>query len=88
MQYILTQQEFDDLKATQALDLRLKKEALQELCTKIADTMPINRDWCHKEPASPWRCIITVSKEGKNHWYCDDCPVREICPKDYKSWSK
>ena len=42
MQYILTQEEYDALRKQQALDLGMKRDQLQRLCTRIADTMPVN----------------------------------------------
>lgn len=39
MQYLLTQEEYDALRARQQHEISTKK--LQKLCTKIADTMPV-----------------------------------------------
>lgn len=83
MMYILTEQEYGDLRNKQALELKMKKDELQKLCTKIADEMPIRRSWGNADPA-PWGCIL--SSEGE--WYCDECPVQKICPHPDKEWSK
>lgn len=83
MLYILSQEEYDALKAKQEAGLRLSEKKLQTLCTKIADTMPITVSW-DKEWNEPWGCIHTVDDEH----YCDHCPVEEICPNPYKMWSK
>lgn len=84
MQYILTQEEYDKLtKANQAV-LNLSKEKLQVLCTKIADTMPINLEWGGQNP-KPWQCILTADFE---YHTCDCCPVQDICPNEAKEWSK
>lgn len=82
MMYILTQEEFDALRQEQKQSLQLSTKKLQELCTKIADTMPIKWGWGGDDP-KPWGCIRTETHE----WYCDQCPVKEICPSD-KEWSK
>lgn len=83
MQYILSQEEYDDLKARKSLDLKMEKKKLQELCTKIATTMPI-KFWGGGE-ARPWGC----PKSGDSMMeYCDECPVQDICPNDYKEWSQ
>jgi hypothetical protein len=81
MQYILTEQEYDELVTTKKNKLALQEKELQELCTKIADTMPMRTE------ASPWGCVLTVESNG-GEWYCDECPVQTICPKRYKHWSK
>ncbi len=49
---------------------------LGELCKKIADTMPIDTGSRSTEN-TPWGCIHSVQYY---EWYCDKCPVREICP--------
>jgi hypothetical protein len=86
MQYLLTQEEYDELKA-QKRGIRLENtKKLQALCTKIADTMPVNWGWKGPDP-KPWGCIITVQREG-HEWYCDQCPVQDICPYPGKSYSQ
>ena len=81
MQYILTEQEYNDLKAKQKLSLNLQTDKLQAVCTKIANEYPI-KFW-GREEASPWGCVFT-----ETDWYCDQCPVQEICPNEFKEWSK
>lgn len=99
MQYILTEEEYSDLKKKQKYDINLSKKKLQELCTKICDTMPVQWGWGKKddpEYLKPWRCILTVEKEAEesgvtyyhDDWFCDKCPVQAICPQERKSWSK
>ena len=99
MQYILSQDEYDDLKAKQKLDLQMQNNHLQELCTKICDTMPVDWGWGGRKNdpnnIKPWGCILTVEKKAKakgntyyHDWYCDQCPVQNICPHPHKSWSK
>lgn len=85
MQYILTQEEYDALKLAKAEAITLSRSKLQKLCTKIADTMPVKWGWGEPDP-KPWGCIITA-KANDDEWYCDKCPVQDICPAD-KHWSK
>jgi len=91
MQYILTEEEYRALreKATRASKFPSDK-ALQELCTKIADTMPIKRRWDPKGEPTPWVCKLSKNEDMRdaNMGYCDQCPVQDICPHPYKSWSK
>jgi hypothetical protein len=72
--YVLTQEEYDDLKRVkqdeldsikQQYQVEKRKDSIkhQKLMTQIADTMPI-KYWGRNE-ASPWRCIITVAAEAK-----------------------
>lgn len=84
MQYLLTQEEYDALRARQQHEIELSTKKLQKLCTKIADTMPVKWGWSKDEEAKPWGCIHSQQEE----WYCDSCPVQEICPEPDKEWSK
>jgi hypothetical protein len=84
MQYVLTQEEYDALRARQEHELTLSRAKLQKLCTNIADTMPVKRSWDPKAEPAPWGCILTE----KHEHYCDLCPVQEICPESDKEWSK
>jgi hypothetical protein len=86
MQYILTQEELDALKTTQKSALRLTEKKLQTLCTKICNEMPIKWGWGGPDP-KPWGCILSTNDDA-DEWYCDKCPVVEICPSNKKCWSK
>lgn len=97
MQYLLTEEEYNNLKTRRAYEIRMSKDKLQKLCTKICDTMPVDWGWGGKgqeKNIKPWGCIITAQKRAEeegdhcHEWYCDECPVQDICPKEYKSWSK
>ena len=88
MQYLLTQEEYDALRACREHEIKLSRAKLQKLCTKIADTMPVKRSWDPKAEPSPWGCILTAEKNGEGEHYCDNCPVQEICPELHKEWSK
>lgn len=88
MQYILTEEEYKDLKVKAGRAARLPNEKTwQELCTRIADTMPVLWGWstyCGEvEEPKPWGCIHSKATE----WYCDSCPVQELCP-SVKCYSK
>lgn len=85
MQYILTQEEYDTLLETKKAKLQLEDRELQDLCTKIAKEMPVQCSWNKTGRPSPWGCILD-SEEPEE--YCDDCPVQDICPNDYKGYSK
>ena len=86
MQYILTEEEYKSLIDKKNESVRLSKVKLQKLCTKIANEMPIKWGWGDETQPDPkpWGCIITSNDE----WYCDQCPVIEICPHSTKHWSK
>jgi hypothetical protein len=85
MQYILTQEEYDALRTEQALNLEIKRDQLQKLCTRIADNMPVSVKWLDNgRNPQPWGCILSVDHEH----YCDHCPVQDICPSDRMEWSK
>lgn len=84
MQYILTQEEFDAWNQKSKQITLTAKKNMQELCTKIANTMPITWSWgVGKNTPTPCGCI-----HSEEDWYCDECPVREICPEPNKAWSK
>lgn len=83
MEYILSQEEYDELIKTKENGHSFIRNTLQDLCTKVADYMPIKWGWGGPDP-KPWKCIISVEEE----WYCDQCPVQEVCPYEDKTWSK
>ena len=87
MQYILSEEEYTALKDAAKARLELNQKGLQELCTEICNTMPV-KYWGNEE-AMPWGCMLTADDDnGYNEWYCDECPVKKICPCTYKSYSK
>lgn len=88
MQYILTQQEYDELRGEQRAKLLSNKAELQKLCTAAANHVPVPRPWAmgDKTPA-PWGCILDPN--SPNHdGYCDDCPAQGLCPHDGKEYSQ
>ena len=77
MQYILTEEEYRELRKNDNLQ-RIKKERLLEICKLASDYIPIDNE------TGPWGCI----RSNNNHLYCDKCPVKDICPYEFKVWSK
>ena len=86
MQYILTEEEYKELSSKKAwrAGVFVSEKRLQEICTTVANEMPIKWDWGRNEIFEPWGCILTKDFE----WYCDQCPVQDICPEPHKEWSK
>lgn len=86
MQYILTEDEYTKLKSLAEKGKKAPSDKdLQMLCTQVADHMPIEWGWGdNPDIPKPWRCILSV----KTEWYCDQCPVKRICPHPHKEWSK
>jgi len=85
MQYLLTVEEYYELKQKADKVLLEHKEKLQELCTLAAMYVPVERPWMgdDSEP-SPWGCILS---EEHDPGYCDDCPSQKLCPSS-KKYSK
>ena len=87
MQYILNEEEMEEIRQLRAKMKSLPSvDNLQKMCTKIADEWPTYTGWDKKkpQPAAPWGCVLTADYEH----YCDKCPVQNICPLEWKSWSK
>jgi hypothetical protein len=84
MEYILTEEEYKKL-VNEATDKRkCQVKWSQELCTFIADTMPTFKN-DYTNGIIPWKCIKSI---GNKEHYCDKCPVREVCPNEFKNYSK
>lgn len=87
MQYLLSQEEFDELNTKREHEIQLSQKKLQKLCSTIANEMPI-LFWINKE-ATPWGCGLDPKDEDDHdEFYCDECPVQDICPNDHKHWSQ
>ena len=84
MQILLTESEYAELRDTAKQEREKNKDTLQELCTQVCDHMPIDWGWGGHDGPKPWGCIL--SKQGE--WYCDQCPVKDVCPSNRKHWSK
>ena len=92
MKYILSEEEYKTLKTNSDCAKALMKSlpntrVLQEMCTKISNEWASWKGWDGKGRARPWGCIITAQARDEE-WYCDNCPVRSICPNENKEWSK
>jgi len=95
MQFILTEEEYTKLTQTREQIVRdLQREMddqLQKKCTKICDTVPVYYGYTGDPDMSkklvPWTCILTRKAEGYEY-YCDECPVKSICPNKHKEFSK
>jgi len=81
MQYILTEEEYIELKRVKNVKELAEVEKLQDFCTMVCNTLPV-LFWNNTEPRI-WECMLT-----KEEWYCDGCPSSEICPYEYQNWSK
>lgn len=81
MKYVLSQEEYDELVNRGAKREKALEATLQDLCTRVANSEPVKEGWY---AGKPWGCILSVEHE----WYCDDCPVQDVCPREWKEWSK
>lgn len=88
MQYVLTEEEYKFLTSVEKERLEAEEKQQQKFCTLAAIHIPIKQDWRSKDDplyVSPWGCILD---EENDPGYCDDCPVQDVCPNDFKKWSK
>lgn len=86
MNYLLTQQEYDDLRREKQSRTDKQKDELQALCTLAAQHIPVVLEWSRGEPPRPWGCILGPREQDPG--YCDKCPAADICPHERKEWSK
>ena len=84
MDYVLNQEEYDELKNGIEKEREAVKETLQRLCAEVAIYKPI-KFWNNAIP-SPWGCWQNGGSSIGG--YCDECPVQDDCPEEYKRWSK
>ena len=98
-QYLLTEEEYQQLREAPGLLEERMNTLLLDLCVRVANHEPIDRDWEPEgTPPRPWGCILTNKNEAgligpytvdrSKEWYCDDCPVQEVYPFKFKHWSK
>jgi len=91
MQYLLTQEEFEEL-ANRAVNAKKQlKEIFLELCQRLADSELCHKpyNWKEGEPLVAYTCIKTRMKNGDTLGiYCDNCQLKKICPEINKRWSK
>lgn len=84
MQYMLTEEEYTELKREHSAKAKAASDRLQEICVLAAQHIPVPHEWSSDKTPRPWGCILAKPSPG----YCDDCPVSEICPNPRKEWSK
>jgi len=84
MQYLLTEEEFNDLHEGHANEIFVIKERLQKACTLAAEHTPVKLPWAEDDDPVPWGCV----RVNDHTSYCDECPVRKICPYEGKRYSK
>jgi hypothetical protein len=80
MKYLLTQEEYDALQNKADNIIKDARDTIQDLCTRVANYEVLTKGWARGEP---WGCILTKTTE-----YCDECPVQDVCPYEWKEWSK
>ena len=84
MQYILSEEEYNDFINNEAKQLKEKDKIIFVLCQKIANNIPFTY-WEFKKPRL-WKCIISTDNDKSS--YCDECQVRYICTYPNKKYSK
>lgn len=85
MQYLLSEQEYLELKNSAAKERASAEKIIQDLCSQVADNLPVVVPWDGGlNEKLPWGCILTKEGDG----VCDGCPVQDVCPHPHKSWSK
>jgi hypothetical protein len=90
MQFLLSEEEYNQLKNKRIELQERDKKKLQAFCTMVANSLPVK--FRGRKEAEIWGCIR--NKEDDNHnlpascGYCDQCPSVEICPYDQKDFSK
>lgn len=75
MQYLLTEEEYNSLKKELEYSKKESNNIINKLCMVVADHYPLETYPGTKENPKPWGCVMTK----KGTWYCDGCPVRELC---------
>jgi len=86
MLYILNEEEYQKLVSDKVERALIAQGKLQKLCTRICNEMPIKWGGYVGHPdddPKPWVCIHSLADE----WYCDQCPMIEICPTQQKKFS-
>jgi len=91
MQYILSKEEYDALVNGKLERAKMADKKLQKLCTKICNEMPVKWGWdINNDEPKPWTCKLNPPKDPEYYeeWYCDQCPVVDICPCTEKEFSQ
>jgi hypothetical protein len=86
MQYILSEAEYAELKAGAQVERADLRGDLQYLCMQVAIHMPVKRSWLESDVnQKPWGCILDKASDPG---YCDECPVKKLCPHKGKRFSQ
>jgi len=88
MQFLLSEEEYNQLKSKR-IELQEKdKRKLQTFCTMVANSLPV-KFWDRKE-AEIWGCVLNKETTGQpaSCGYCDQCPSVDMCPYENKDFSK
>jgi len=93
MLYVLTAEEVEAIENKAKVKNDEARCALQKLCIDAANWIPVTVDYDGNkiENPKPWRCSLTVSSATSisgSARYCDSCPARDVCPYEYKNFSK
>lgn len=86
MQYVLTEEEYDNLRKRGKHLEQKQVDALGKLCIDVAKYKPTFKGWDGKNKAEPWGCYHATYTEEENEaglgymGYCDECSVQNICP--------
>ena len=86
MQYLLTEEEYNELRIQNNAKQRECDIIINDLCQTVANHLPVHVSDPHSpiQKQEPWKCIRSVKYE----WYCDNCPVKDICRWPNKVFSK
>jgi hypothetical protein len=84
MQYILTQQEYDELTREKRLRTEEQDRELLEICIMTALHAPARNAG---SDSRPWGCVLAPIPQQRAP-YCDDCPAQRVCPSKDKEWSQ
>jgi len=88
MQYLLSEEEYNELKDKSYLLSKETKEKLFKVCQLACNNVPVHVSWADEDNEDePWMCIISGAGNVCDS-YCDECPVQKECPYDNKQWSK
>ena len=87
MQYLLTEEEYTNLvQSARTASEEFKKEhkeIINRLCQMIADKVPLTTYPGTPDNPKPYKCVKSMYRD----WYCDNCPVLDMCQMD-KHFSK
>jgi hypothetical protein len=74
MQYILSEEEYNNLITNANIRKKEDQDIINKLCQMVADYKPVKVFW--SEELEPWGCWHSRTE---SEWYCDGCPVKKEC---------